>query len=35
MCPAGWENKNLEMVLKSEVVDGKAGPPVLLSTAVW
>jgi len=33
--PAGWENKNIEMVLKSEVIDGKAGPPVLVSSAVW
>jgi hypothetical protein len=35
LVPAGWENRNLEMVLKSEVIDGKAGPPVLVSSAVW
>ena len=33
--PAGWEGKNIEIVLKSEVVDGKAGPPVMISSAVW
>ena len=33
--PAGWENRNMEMVLKSEVIDGKAGPPVLVATTVW
>ena len=33
--PAGWENRNLEMVLKSDVIDGKAGPPVLVSSTVW
>jgi hypothetical protein len=33
--PAGWENRNFEMVLKTEVIDGKAGPPLLVSSAVW
>jgi hypothetical protein len=33
--PVGWENKNLEMVIKSEVIDGKAGPPVLVTSIVW
>jgi hypothetical protein len=33
--PAGWENKNLEMVLKSDVIDGKPGPPVLISSNIW
>jgi hypothetical protein len=33
--PAGWENRNIEMVLKTEVIDGKAGPPLLVSSAVW
>ncbi|MGA3159995.1 MAG: hypothetical protein ABSC77_02180, partial [Terracidiphilus sp.] len=33
--PAGWESKNFEMVLKSAVIDGKAGPPLLVSSAVW
>jgi hypothetical protein len=33
--PAGWENRNLEMVLKTEVINGKAGPPQLVSSAIW
>jgi hypothetical protein len=33
--PAGWENKNIEMVLKTEVIDGKAGPPALVAATVW
>jgi hypothetical protein len=33
--PSGWENKNLEMVVKSEVIEGKAGPPILVSSTVW
>jgi len=33
--PADWENKNIEMVLKTEVIDGKAGPPVLVATSLW
>ncbi|MGO9610949.1 MAG: hypothetical protein ACLPT4_15090 [Verrucomicrobiia bacterium] len=33
--PQGWENKNIELVLKTEVIDGKAGPPVLISATEW
>ena len=33
--PPGWEGRNLEVVLKSEVIDGKAGPPALISSNVW
>lgn len=33
--PPGWENKNIEMVLKTEVIDGKAGPPVLIAATEW
>lgn len=33
--PAGWENRNLEMVIETEVIDGKAGPPVLVASTVW
>ncbi|MGB8030403.1 MAG: hypothetical protein WCF30_12160 [Terracidiphilus sp.] len=33
--PLGWENKNIEMVLKTEVIDGKAGPPVLVAATEW
>jgi hypothetical protein len=33
--PPGWENKNLEVVLKTNVIGAKAGPPVLVTTYTW
>jgi hypothetical protein len=33
--PPGWENGNLEMVIKTDVIDGKAGPPSLVTATVW
>lgn len=33
--PAGWESRNIELVIKSDVIDNKDGPPVLLASAVW
>ncbi len=33
--PTGWENGNLEMVIKTDVIDGKAGPPTLVTATVW
>lgn len=33
--PPGWQNRNIEMVLRSDVIDSKPGPPVLLATDVW
>ena len=33
--PMGWENQNIEMVIKTDVIDGKAGPPSLVSATVW
>jgi len=33
--PRGWENRNLEVVLKTGVIGGKAGPPILISAVVW
>ncbi len=33
--PAGWENKNIELVLKLDVIGSKAGPPELVSSTVW
>lgn len=33
--PAGWENKNVEMVLKTNVTGGNAGPPTLLAATAW
>jgi hypothetical protein len=33
--PRGWENKNLEFVLKTNVIGSKGGPPILLSAITW
>jgi hypothetical protein len=33
--PRGWENKNLEVVIKTKVIGAKAGPPVLVTTYTW
>jgi hypothetical protein len=33
--PAGWENKNLELVIKTNVIGSKAGPPVLVLATTW
>jgi hypothetical protein len=33
--PAGWEHKNVELVLKMDVIGSKAGPPDMVSSTVW
>jgi hypothetical protein len=33
--PRGWENENLEVVLKTDVIGAKAGPPVLVCAYSW
>jgi len=33
--PRGWENKNVELVLKMDVMGSKAGPPALIASTVW
>ena len=33
--PAGWERKNVELVLKMDVIGSKAGPPELVFSTVW
>jgi hypothetical protein len=33
--PPGWKNKNLELVLRTDVIGYHAGPPVLLSAYTW
>jgi hypothetical protein len=33
--PAGWKNKNLEVVLKTKVIDGKTGSPSIEATYLW
>lgn len=33
--PRGWENKNLEVVIKTNVIGAKTGPPILVTTYTW
>ncbi len=33
--PRGWEKKNLEVVIKTNVIGAKAGPPILVSAYTW
>ena len=30
-----WENKNLELVVRTAVINGEAGPPTLVSSTTW
>jgi hypothetical protein len=33
--PAGWEHKNLQVVIGTEVVNGNVGPPRVIATHFW
>ena len=33
--PPGWERRNLQVVLETEVIDGHSGPPLLLAVHSW
>jgi hypothetical protein len=33
--PAGWESKNLELVIKTAIINGEAARPTLMSAAAW
>ena len=33
--PAGWENKNMEIVFSTHIIDGNTGPPHILATYFW
>ncbi len=33
--PAGWENKNLEAVIATEIIQGHSGPPNILAVETW
>jgi hypothetical protein len=33
--PAGWENKNIEIVLATRIQDGITGPPRIVAVHVW
>ena len=32
---SGWESKNLQLVIRTEVIDGTPGPPALIASSVW
>jgi hypothetical protein len=33
--PAGWQRMNLQVVIRTEVVKGSAGPPSIVDTSFW
>jgi hypothetical protein len=33
--PAGWERKNVQIVLRTDVVKGASGPPQVVKTWFW
>jgi hypothetical protein len=33
--PAGWQNKNVEFVLQTDLTDSVAGPPTVLAYHTW
>jgi hypothetical protein len=33
--PANWQNKNIEILINVNVIDGQPGPPRVVSTVVW
>jgi hypothetical protein len=32
---SGWESKNLQLVIRTEVIDGTPGPPELIASSAW
>jgi hypothetical protein len=33
--PKGWQNKNIEVVLETQVIDGRSGPPRIAAVHLW
>jgi hypothetical protein len=33
--PADWKDKNLEIVIRTDKINGEAGPPYLVSSTFW
>jgi hypothetical protein len=33
--PKDWSRKNLELVLETQVIDGRSGPPRLVASHFW
>lgn len=35
LAPRGWERKNMEVLLSTDVIRGEPGPPVIVATRFW
>lgn len=35
LLPAGWKKKNIELVLKTTVIDGKSSSPMVVRAYCW
>jgi len=35
VAPKGWEQKNMEIVIETQVIDGRSGPPRIAAVYVW
>lgn len=35
VAPKGWEHKNMEIVVETQVIDGRSGPPGIAAVYVW
>jgi hypothetical protein len=35
LLPRDWKRKNLEVVLETQVIEGRSGPPRLIAVHVW
>lgn len=33
--PRGWESKNCEILVSSQMIEGQAGPPEIIASTVW
>jgi hypothetical protein len=33
--PGNWKNKNVEIVLETQVIEGRSGPPRISAVHVW
>ena len=35
VAPKNWERKNIEIVIETQVIDGRSGPPLIAAVSVW
>jgi hypothetical protein len=35
IAPPGWEKKNMELVLSTDVIRGRSGPPTIIAAQFW